>query len=168
MGGVTGLCSCGLAWQILCNPPTSPMALFTVRRVKLLWTQTKPALLSYILQLLQQVLHHCSPVLFFPFEGGQPRMFILPKSLLRLSSLDSGITAREPDKRDESHTEKCENKTFLRVFIPGRGRGWRGASGKSAVWMRDHSFLQTLRKLKIIMDFARRLQINTNACKRML
>lgn len=41
--GVTGLGSSGLAWQILCNPPTSPMALFTVRRVKLLWTQTKPA-----------------------------------------------------------------------------------------------------------------------------
>lgn len=30
--GVTGLGSCGLAWKILCNPPTSPMALFTVCR----------------------------------------------------------------------------------------------------------------------------------------
>lgn len=30
--GVTGLGSCGLAWQILYNPPTSPMAMFTVRR----------------------------------------------------------------------------------------------------------------------------------------
>lgn len=29
---VTGLGPYGLAWQILCNPPTSPIALFTVCR----------------------------------------------------------------------------------------------------------------------------------------
>lgn len=29
-GGVSGLASWGLVWQILLNPPTSPMALFTV------------------------------------------------------------------------------------------------------------------------------------------
>lgn len=34
MKGVTGLASCGLTWQILCNPPTSPVALFTVHRAK--------------------------------------------------------------------------------------------------------------------------------------
>lgn len=42
MKGVAGLASCGLTWQILCNPSTSPVALFTVHRLKLLWTQTRP------------------------------------------------------------------------------------------------------------------------------
>lgn len=33
-------------------------------------------------------------------------MFIPTKSLLRLASLDTGITVREPDKRDGNHAEE--------------------------------------------------------------
>lgn len=116
--GVTGLGSCGLAQQILCNPPTSPMALFTARRVKLLWNQTKPALLPCKLQPTTAIVG--PPLLFTWFEffekGGQMRMLILPKSLLRLSS------ARQKEIKYFHRSEKI----FLRGFKPKHRWARRG------------------------------------------
>lgn len=90
-------------------------------------------------------------------------MFILRKSLLRLSSLDSRITVREPDKKGwKSPREGWENKTFLRVFIPKRGRaGGGGVMARSLVaWSRLSSDTKSQKWKPPLW-----LQINTTTCK---
>lgn len=68
-------------------------------------------------------------------------MFILRKSLLRLSSLDDGITVREPDKRDGNHTERGEKTKHSSGYLYQNEGGLEGAALWPAVWLCDHSFL---------------------------
>ena len=55
-------------------------------------------------------------------------MFILRKSLLRLSSLDGEMTGRESDKRDENHKEMVRKQIIPQctVFIQTKGRARGG------------------------------------------
>lgn len=73
-------------------------------------------------------------------------MLIPRKSLLRLSSLDSGITVREPDKRDETDTESSEKTKHSSGYLYLNEGGLEGASLQPAVWLHDHGFLYVLCK----------------------